>query len=303
MTNNEIRKNPCWISGRKLGISAVFFYSRNLVFATSFVICLAIFEYLYLSQRYETLIIGRYLNNGFYLRPIIFLLLTTATLLLTTFFAWSALTSSYKYRPFYFIIFCLTITTEYGYQNVFGRFTNFTDIENAFVNRELNVLANAISDYFSLLSLLPCALFSILLICVKRNAANGLRKLVLIMLAFTGFFSLTSYFTSNTFHSVSISAFYRTIISFPMIWHVGSSSQVPRSLFYYADRRLVLHSSEEQPKNNIVFIVDESIRADHLSINGYSRKTTPSLDELTKKRICKKLGSCRFGYNLQCVFK
>ena len=39
------------------------------------------------------------------------------------------------------------------------------------------------------------------------------------------------------------------------------------------------------PQNNIVFIVDESIRGDHLSLNGYSRPTTPYLEELQSQGV------------------
>jgi glucan phosphoethanolaminetransferase (alkaline phosphatase superfamily) len=35
-----------------------------------------------------------------------------------------------------------------------------------------------------------------------------------------------------------------------------------------------------QPKNNLIFVVDESVRWDHLSLNGYGRSTTPFLEKL-----------------------
>ena len=37
------------------------------------------------------------------------------------------------------------------------------------------------------------------------------------------------------------------------------------------------------PKNNIVLVIDESIRGDHLSVNGYKRETTPFLDALSQE--------------------
>jgi len=37
------------------------------------------------------------------------------------------------------------------------------------------------------------------------------------------------------------------------------------------------------PNNNVIFIFDESIRADHMSLNGYERPTTTYLDELQRK--------------------
>ena len=39
-----------------------------------------------------------------------------------------------------------------------------------------------------------------------------------------------------------------------------------------------------KPDRNIVLVIDESVRADHLSINGYLRETTPRLDQLARER-------------------
>ena len=43
--------------------------------------------------------------------------------------------------------------------------------------------------------------------------------------------------------------------------------------------------SKELPTNNVVVIFDESIRGDHLSINGYKRQTTPFLEQLEKQNL------------------
>lgn len=42
---------------------------------------------------------------------------------------------------------------------------------------------------------------------------------------------------------------------------------------------------KELPTNNVVVIFDESIRGDHLSINGYKRQTTPFLEQLEKQNL------------------
>jgi glucan phosphoethanolaminetransferase (alkaline phosphatase superfamily) len=44
-------------------------------------------------------------------------------------------------------------------------------------------------------------------------------------------------------------------------------------------------SAVEKPTNNIILVFDESIRADHLSLNGYERKTTPFLESLLKRGL------------------
>ena len=39
---------------------------------------------------------------------------------------------------------------------------------------------------------------------------------------------------------------------------------------------------EPAPRPNIVFVVWDTVRADHTSLYGYARKTTPFLDEFAK---------------------
>jgi glucan phosphoethanolaminetransferase (alkaline phosphatase superfamily) len=46
------------------------------------------------------------------------------------------------------------------------------------------------------------------------------------------------------------------------------------------NRAEILPIEHKPPQNNIVFVIDESLRGDHLSINGYSRDTTPTLKNL-----------------------
>jgi glucan phosphoethanolaminetransferase (alkaline phosphatase superfamily) len=46
-------------------------------------------------------------------------------------------------------------------------------------------------------------------------------------------------------------------------------------------RETVRDLSQSAPQNNVVLVVDESIRGDHLDINGYSRQTTPFLSHLS----------------------
>jgi glucan phosphoethanolaminetransferase (alkaline phosphatase superfamily) len=128
------------------------------------------------------------------------------------------------------------------------------------------------------------------LIFVKPNQKKGSKYLSVIILLFGGFFSFTAYFTGNTYYTISIGAFYRTVISSQIIWYFGSHGQPSYSIYYYAPRFDVNFESENQPTKNIVFIVDETIRGDHLSLNGYSRPTTPLIDALNSKGFIKNWG-------------
>ncbi|MEM7031639.1 MAG: sulfatase-like hydrolase/transferase [Chloroflexota bacterium] len=50
-----------------------------------------------------------------------------------------------------------------------------------------------------------------------------------------------------------------------------------------AERQRIAFESDTLPTNNLVLIIDESIRSDHLSINGYARPTTPYLHTISDK--------------------
>ena len=54
---------------------------------------------------------------------------------------------------------------------------------------------------------------------------------------------------------------------------------------YHGPREVVNYKAPLTPPNNIVFVVDESVRCDHLSLNGYERNTTPFLDHIKSEGI------------------
>jgi glucan phosphoethanolaminetransferase (alkaline phosphatase superfamily) len=70
---------------------------------------------------------------------------------------------------------------------------------------------------------------------------------------------------------------------------------MPRRAAFNAPRTVLKPIADTHPRNNIVFIVDESVRGDHLSLNGYGTKTTPLLDELSKKGLLKNWGIAAAG--------
>ncbi|HEX7556165.1 MAG TPA: sulfatase-like hydrolase/transferase, partial [Leptolinea sp.] len=53
----------------------------------------------------------------------------------------------------------------------------------------------------------------------------------------------------------------------------------------FGNREQVPFTPHANPVNNIILIIDESLRADHLSINSYDRDTTPTLMKLSEKGL------------------
>lgn len=271
-------------------ITSSMMLSRSIILSLLFLLYLSGFELLFLSQSYSTTVILRHFNNGSYLNIIIFSSLSIISVTIAFFFFLITFASPRKYQIIYFLLFCLAVFSEYSYQNVFGRFSNLDDAENAFFAADFYIRLNAIEMYFSYLAIIPCLVFGIFLIISKPSLEKGLRLLLLICVISGIFFSVSAYSTRNTYHTISISSFYRTLVSFPVNWYLGSITQAPRSIFYNSSRDSVTFYSPTKPTNNIVFIVDESVRGDYLSLNGYEKPTTPFLNELNQKGFIKNWG-------------
>lgn len=155
---------------------------------------------------------------------------------------------------------------------------------------DINIQRDAVAIYLNYLAIVPTVVFGILLIISKPILKNSWKYFLSLIIIFCSFFILTGYFTSNAFHTLSFTAFYRTLINFPQSWYLGSTFQAPRYKLYNAVRQPISYRSGSAPSNNIVFIIDESVRGDHLSLNGYERQTTQFLDELNKKGMIKNWG-------------
>lgn len=267
-----------------------FLKSPAVLWSVAFLTGLGVFEFIFFSQAQERFALATHYRYGVYSKVLAVLILSIISLSLTLIFFWASFVSPYRYRIIYFITFCLAIFIEYGYQNAFSRFTEFQDVENAFIAADLQIALNSISMYFDFLALVPCLIFGIFLFFVKPSHKKGLSILFANVILIAGFFSLTSFFTRNTFFTVSPTAFFRTALDFPLNWYVGSTFQAPRRIFYNEVRQQINFRSNQIPKNNVVFIVDESVRGDHLSLNGYPRSTSVFLDELDKHGFIKNWG-------------
>ncbi len=171
-----------------------------------------------------------------------------------------------------------------------SRFSNPEDAANALFAADSRILYTSVSGYFDNRALIPCLAFALLLIFIKPVRTTGLKTFLITASLFVGFFSMTAYVSTNTYPTISSNALDRTVIGFPVNWYVGSLTQPALASFYNTPRRKVNFQAQRLPKNNIVFIVDESMRGDHLSLNGYARKTSPFLEELNQKRLLKNWG-------------
>lgn len=266
-------------------------YKKHVVAALLFTLALVGFEILVFPQYYEAFHFGKYLHDGILIKPLKMGSLALASYLISFWLLFCALASSYRYRAAYFCLFALSSIYEYSYQSLFKRFTTAEDIANALFAADSRMILSAVPKYVVDLAVIPCAVFILILLLVKPAAVNGKMMFASFLLAFFSFFAMTAFVTSNTYPILSINALYRSSVALPMNWYFGSLTQTALAGIYSEPREAVTYRSTTTPTVNLIFIVDESVRSDHLSLNGYGRQTTPVLDELKQKGYLKNWGT------------
>jgi len=185
----------------------------------------------------------------------------------------ASLLSSYAARIAYFGLFAVAASFEYGYQRAFFRFSTTEDLRIALFDATAQQRVDSVITYANWLMIIPCVAYATLLFSFRGKRRKSWLTLGLLLAVLIGFYGAIGSYVSGHFTAVSLTAFMRTIIISPWKWARN----------YNGPREMVAPHPEHRPQNNIVFVIDESIRGDHLSINGYSRPTTPHLDYLGKQ--------------------
>lgn len=207
-------------------------------------------------------------------------LLTLIPFVLLLFFVFFALASPYGYRLAYLAVFAPATIVEYGYYSALQHFSTAEDLENVIFGTNLDNQIDAIMMFFNRRALIPCLIFLVLIVTVKPLFKGGRKHLALIASAGTVFFLVSGWLTDNNYPIAATGAFYRTVIGSPF----------KLNYLYLTPRELIEYKAPEAPRTNIVMIIDESISGNHLSLNGYSRPTTPRLDELDEKGLIRNWG-------------
>jgi glucan phosphoethanolaminetransferase (alkaline phosphatase superfamily) len=196
-----------------------------------------------------------------------------STALIILFF-WVSFSSNTLVRIISLSMFALSLITEYGYCFAMGRFSIIQDYQIGFGAVNSDLIINAILSFLNatLTALLPIGFYTGILIWTRKDRKASAAKMIFVLICILIFYSVIFPFSRGTFPTVSFNAGLRTTIF----------TGWDRFTAYRGPRKTVNPSSQPVPVNNIIFIVDESVRCDHLSLNGYSRPTTPFLDELQK---------------------
>lgn len=189
--------------------------------------------------------------------------------LLAVLILWASFNSKTFFRIIYAATFIFAILVQYNYQATFDRFISVGDLNTAF-SSPFSLWLDAAALFFSWLGLLPIVIYLLLLVWTwKHQKHTGKLLLMVAVIVFST--NLISYYLGyGRSSALSVTAFFKTL----------GNVLVEGLEIRQIERELVPYQSETRPQNNIVLIIDESVRGDRLSLNGYGRPTTPYLEEL-----------------------
>ena len=164
---------------------------------------------------------------------------------------------------------------EFGYFRALARVSNDADFELALVATNFQHWRDAIVQYFAPSTLIALVMLFAPLLAPIRRSRRWLWPLVFVTLANGAVVCLhwhqrDSLWGLREVPATSLGAFERTV----------GSTLLSRAFNDIGTRTVIPPISSVPPQANVVLIMDESIRGDHLSLNGYERPTTPFLDGL-----------------------
>ncbi len=180
-------------------------------------------------------------------------------------------------------LFCiLSIFIEYGYIDTFHRWMTSVDLWTAFLS-PWTLWTEAIGMYINYRALIIITVFSLAAaINWKRPRSSNLPEIILLV-CLIGTWVFRTYMPFDRVLGISVFQYARLLEDIrPADRAFGHRAEVPSI-------------STTVPNNNIILVIDESLRGDHLSINGYDRDTTPSLQELNKKGLITNWGIAAAG--------
>ncbi|MDJ0754668.1 MAG: sulfatase-like hydrolase/transferase [Ardenticatenaceae bacterium] len=191
------------------------------------------------------------------------------TIALGTFLAiWISSQSNVYWRIVYFLLFTIGTIIQYGYWITLGRTLAALDVYTA-LSSSAELWVDATKMYANTLSLIPIGGFALLLLLTRRNEPYGLKAFLFISLGILSIFSLTAY-TGYQVPKGAVPSVFNVLVD--TAWTDVQTNNI--------ERLSVPFRASSPPTNNIILIIDESVRGDSLSLNGYPRPTTPYLEAL-----------------------
>ena len=216
---------------------------------------------------------------------LITLLLAAIAIYLVYLYTLAALVSRVAYKVVYSALFVFAIFVEYAYAKALGRFSNAFDLTAA-LSATSEQRWFALGAFVDIGAAVPSLMF-ITCCCIvrdRRRLQHGGLLLASVLAGNAIFYSMIAFvnpiFFDRQFTTTSLGSFVQTTVDYAIFSPTSGIRSRTREIVESPQG-----TEKERPKNNIVFIFDESVRGDHLSLNGYTRSTTPYLEELAAKGL------------------
>lgn len=261
-----------------------------------FLLFVFFFESFLFDVRYSDFFISVYDKEPFAFGFLLIIFLILSIYLFFRFIVFS-LSSSWHFKAPAFFVFFLFTFIEYSYFKAIGRFTDKYDFEMAYATTSDQQIASVLM-YSNLLVLIPALIFLVLILLVRSKETFKVKKEfpILCSLFLIFYIAFQALFTSSNhyrFPTITFMSFGRTTTDFIFEGPFTNGKWAHRITGIKVFRKTV--KKPELPKDftpgkNIILVIDESVRADHLSLNGYHRSTTPFLEELERKNLLKNWG-------------
>jgi len=259
--------------------------------AAGFILFLFLFEVYVVGVNYSQYFVYLFDNEGVFFSAIAIVFFFIA-IYLCFYFVQYALSAAWPYRLISMLIFAFSLLVEYGYQKALGRFSDRIDIETA-IAATPEQQTTSLMMYLNWRAVIPCAVLFALFIFCRPKRPGGLRGFLLVNLLFVLGFAAFPFLVDQKFQTLALGASYRTTIDFLINGPLKSGKWASKMTGVELRRRVVAKPDlppDHRPSNNLIIVVDESVMGDHLSLNGYQRKTTPFLDELQRHGILRNWG-------------
>lgn len=219
-----------------------------------------------------------------------FFILTVLSLLVSFWlffqFVVFTLSAAWYYRVICFLIFSFSVFAEYAYQKALGRFSQKFDLELA-IATTADQRIDSVAMYMSFAAIVPSIVLFMMLLYLRNEKVRGTRAFIFSNLLLIGGFAIFAALSAQQIPTISTNAFYRTNVEFLIYGPVTSGKWASELTGIKIRRRPIPQpalTDNFRPDNNVIIVVDESVRGDHLSINGYRRETTPFLEKLSAEK-------------------
>lgn len=189
-----------------------------------------------------------------------------------TIYCWTAFRSHRVIRAVLSVFFVLAIFIEYGYFSTFQRYMTSVDFWTAALS-PWSLWFEAIGMYFNWKALIISLVFLLAVVYSWKKPRSKKHPEVILLVCFAGMWLMRIYLPFD--HKMGISVFQ----------YVRLLQDIRPGDRIYGDREKIPAIRTTPPGNNIILIIDESLRGDHLGINGYSRDTTPTLQKISGKGL------------------